>query len=632
MHIKECITLLSSEDGFSEDWLSKYDFSEEHQENSKKEIIGKINSVTNLIFEKLNYSLLSGDFIYISDYKDELRTLKSLISSIQSAIEITGKDEVQEFVGSLVLNSFALPINRSLSELTLMTQRLERGVSMNGNDELIVDAITLKNLHREVPVDDNIRILLFNIKLAELDRNLSVNKNQLKELIIIRHDLDTLSSKIEDKFPSIMLDKCNYLIRKILYRFQQDKQTSYLYAFDFQDNELTLEKVPAGCFEKFDIITKKHYSIEGNDYTSSHIEGIHEKIRLSEKLSCLNYHHLTKVYKDRNKNDIQVSNLFEDFNKQYKKDFSSKSILSFDIKAFKIIKNYLANNKFSIIKDNHASNIELVEQELKKIVQIQQETGIKNYFPHLQYANFLEKRIQELFDVKGNFGDGLKLFSLIQKFKESLKLAYINFEWSKDKNLLAFQLPHSECLIESEEYSIKLFLSSSFVLPINYEKVIIELEDLNQKLTKHTMLYEMHQNLQYEKETIIDLKTNVEKAEKNSIQILGIFSAIVLFSAANIQIFNMEGMTPDYAIKFMLAFGYSLVLFIFLIWLISRDNLKNLSTIHKTFFIVLMAVTCIALIYVVKNDNDLKSEDKSIQQKQPNVPVDSVGNNFKDSL
>lgn len=607
MHIKECISKLSSEQWLIEGWLSKYDFSEEEKENSQKEIIGKINNITNLIFEELNYSLLSGDFINVNEYKDDLKHLKSLISAIQSSIEIPNEQLIQDFVESLVLNSFALPLNRSLSDLTFMTNRLERGVSMNGNDELIVDAITSKNSHRDVPIDDNIRILLFNIKLTELDRNLSVNKNQLKELIIIRHNLDALSSKIEGNFLLIMLDKCNYLIRKILYRLQQDKKTSYLYAFDFQDNELTIENVPAGCFEKFDLITKKHYSIEGNNYSSAQIENIHEKIRISEKLNCIDFHHLTKVYKDQNKNDFQVSNLFEDFKSSYKKDIAEKEILPFDKRAYKIIKNYLANNKFSIIKENHSDNIELIEIELKETKQIQDETDIKNYFPYLQYSIFLENRIQKLFDKKENFGDGSSLSILIEKFKESLKIAYINFEWSKDRNLMAFQLPFKECCFEDEKYGVKLFLSSSFVLPINYEKILIELEELNQKLIKHTLLYDMHLNLQNEKDTIIELKTNVEKAERNSIQILGIFSAIVLFSASSIQIFKMKGMTPDYAIKFMLAFGYSLVLFIFLIWLISRDNLKNLSTIHKSFFVGLSIVTCIALYYVTQNGGEIKS-------------------------
>lgn len=620
MYIQKAKDHLTSAEGFPDNWFAVYDFSLTNKDQSLKEIIGKVSNSVKVIFEFLNYSLISGEFVNNNKYKEDLNELKSFISIIQSDFELTGEDLDKDEIGNLILDKLAKPLNRSIIELSMMAKRFERHLSFNGTDELILDALTLKYLHRDVPVDDNLKLLLLNIKLCELDRNLSVDKDQLRELILIKHEIESETGKFEPKLTIILRDKCNYLIKKILYRLQQDEQTSYLYAFDYQDKELTSENVPAGCFDDFDQITKKHYSIDGNNFRASQIEHINEKIRLSKKLTCLEFHHLTKYYKDNNKNDIQVSNLINDFQKQYQENISSQELTLFDAKAFRLIRNYLANNKFSIFKDNHFKDIAQVELELNNVKQIQQETGVYNYFPVLQFAKFIEDRIQKIFNKKGNIEDYQELSSLIDQLKDVVKLSFINFEWSKDKNLKAFQLPYNECIIRSKDHEIDLFLSSSFVLPINYEKVRIELEDINKKLSKHIMLLEMHQNMEHEKQIIIELKTNVEKAERNSIQILGIFSAIIMFTASSIQIFSIKNISPDYAIKFMLAFGYSLVLFIFLIWLISRDNLQRVSNIHKTFFGFLLISTVIALLYVTEGKKTMEAT-KDTQETKANKNI-----------
>jgi glucan phosphoethanolaminetransferase (alkaline phosphatase superfamily) len=142
------------------------------------------------------------------------------------------------------------------------------------------------------------------------------------------------------------------------------------------------------------------------------------------------------------------------------------------------------------------------------------------------------------------------------------------------------------------------------------------------------MLYDMHQTMEHDKQKIIVLANNVEKAERNSIQILGIFSAVIMFSASSVQIFSMTGITIDYAIKFMLAFGYCLVLFISLIWLISRDDHSRISLRYRVFFVVLLTATLMSLIYISNGDNNHKSntENESIL---PKIRKDTINKIFQ---
>lgn len=619
MHLEGCVEYLKSEAGFQEGWLDSYDFSSpESAEESNKEIYGRFESSSITIYEKLNYSILAGEFVESENFRNSLKQLKDTISSVQSAIDIPSELDLQDYI----YNRFTRPLYKSLNEMVIMLQRFERQISVFGNDEVLFDAVTAQDFHNDIPSDDRMRVLSLNLKICEIDRNLSINKKQLGELLIARQELDNFKSKLGLSYISVIYDKCNYLIRKVLYRFEQDNKTSYLYAFDFQDKELKVEDAKPGCFDFFDSITKKHYSIGSQDYSSSEIEAIYDKNRRSIELTCMEYHHLAKVYKDNNHNDRQLSNLCESFEGKYKKHLGSDTITQFDKKAYYNIRNYLLNNNYSIYVENHQEDIVEVESKLFEIKQIQQETWVNNYFPYYKFCYYLDKEIQLLFDkIDFDLETGKKL---IEKFEENIKEVYIAYEWCRDRNFMAFQLPKQECSFFHEELGFDLFLSSSFVLPINYVKLEIEIKEFTRKLSKYTTLYEMHLHLKKEKEKITELKTDVEKAERNSIQILGIFSAIVLFSSANIQIFSIEGMTPDYAIKFMLAFGYALVLFIFLIWLISRDNIRKLTWIHKTFFFALAAVTIIALSFVTSNWKESRIEKDPNSATQTDYNQDST--------
>lgn len=618
MSLQSCKEFLISEEGFQDGWLNKYDFSQENKDESIKHIIGKINSSIYKVYEIINLSIISGEYIDNVEFGDKINEVKSLVSSIQSSIDIPKEEEealenvqatedefiipendIETTIYKEFLSSFAIPLSRSLKEITFMLSRYERKSTLNNSSIILFDAVSIRDAHSEFKIKEDIislsRILLQNIKLAEIDRDLSVNKKQLGELLLIKQGLD----KSENKSPyvSILKDKCNYLIRKVLYRFKQDSTTSYLYAFDYQDKELTIDDVKAGCFSYFDNITKKHYSIDNNDFNNHEIHEIHEKIRLSKNLSCLNYHHLTKVYKDKNKSSTQVKNLVDNYIEKYNQEISSESISKFDIKSYYIMKNYMYNNRFSILIETDSIKIGDIENFLSEIKQIQLETGIKNYFPYFKICNYLDKIIQNHFNNKSIDYDEVE--KLIDKFENQLKDAYLNYEWCKDRNFMAFQLTKKECCIIHNELQIPIFLGSSFVLPINFEKAELELKEFSRKLDKYNTLYEVHSNLKNEKDAILNLKIDIEKSEKKSIEILGIFSAIVLFTSGSVQIFSIDGITMKEGLTFMLLFSYCLVLFIFLIWLITRDNMKNITTVHKSFFVGLFLISCVSFWYVV---------------------------------
>lgn len=621
-YLQQCIEFLNSSDGFGDNWLEKYDFTDDIKEESEKEIIGKIDNCVNKIYHFFNFSIISGEFIDDENYIKTIQEIKDVLSLIQSSIEIDD-EQIQDNLVNTFLNLFAKPLNNSLKDIHFLYLRYERKILINNTDVILFDAVSK---YENILNNSDLSVILrFNIKLTDIDRDLSVNKKLLSDLLIIRKELEI--SKIKNEYIQILSDKCCFLIRKILYRFKQDSQTSYLYAFDFQDKELTLEDVKSGVFKEFDLMTKKHYSIDNFELNVSEINTIHEKKLMSKSLNCIDYHKLTKFYKDKNKNYTQVSNLLKEFIDKFKQELDSEKLSKFDKRALQIILNYLHNNKFSIYLEQENLDLNKVEKVLSKITHLQLETGIKNYFPYLKTCNFIANLLENIFKKELKIDDYDKVSNLIGKLNYYLKEAYNGFEWCKDRNFMAFQLPKKESYLQELDHPV--FLNSTFVLPINFEKTEIELKELSRTLGKFNTLLEVHQNMKIEKEIILNLKLDVEKSERKSIEILGVFSAIVLFTSGSLQIFSIDGMTTKDGLKFMLVFSYSIVLFVFLIWLISRDSLKSLTKIHKFFGVGLLFISIISFGYVLdypkkalpKKSNAIETpKNQNLNQNKKELP------------
>lgn len=621
-YLQQCITFLNSSDGFGDNWLEQYDFTDENKEEYEKEIIGKIDNCVNKVYQFFNFSIISGEFIDDENYINKIEDIKDVLSLIQSSIEIQD-EQIQDNLVNSFLNLFAKPLNNSLRDIKYLYRWYERKFLINHTDVILFDVISKKE--NILNYSDLSTILRFNIKLTEIDRDLSVNKKLLSDLLIIRKELEI--SKVKNDYTQILSDKCCFLIRKILYRFKQDSQTSYLYAFDFQDKQLTLEDVNPGVFNEFDLMTKKHYSIDNLELDVSEINIIHEKKFASKSLNYIDYHKLTKFYKDKNKNYTQVSNLLKEFTDKFKQDSACSKLSKFDKRALQIILNYLHNNKFSIYLEQENLDLNKVEKALSKITHLQLETGIKNYFPYLKTCNFIANLLENIFKKELKIDDYDKVSNLIGKLNYYLKEAYNGFEWCKDRNFMAFQLPKKESYLQELDHPI--FLNSTFVLPINFEKTEIELKELSRTLGKFNTLLEVHQNMKIEKEIILNLKLDVEKSERKSIEILGVFSAIVLFTSGSLQIFSIDGMTTKDGLKFMLVFSYSIVLFVFLIWLISRDSLKSLTKIHKFFGVGLLIISIISFGYVLdypkkalpKKSNAIETpKNQNLNQNKKELP------------
>src|SRR5690606_10611201 len=194
----------------------------------------------------------------------------------------------------------------------------------------------------------------------------------------------------------------------------------------------------------------------------------------------------------------------------------------------------------------------------------------------------------------------LQLYSkALSKFEETLK-------WSRIKHFLPFQMPFSECQseyqVEIKGYLVvKLFFFSSFLLPLNYSQVSKSKDELRLRKLKYDTLDSVYDKLQHVVEDVNESSEKMRKQERRSVEILAIFAAIALFSMGSIQIFSNQAVINDPHVyyRFIMAFGYSLSLFVLLIWIITRDDIKRVHIFHWIIVALVFVSSCIAIGYFV---------------------------------
>lgn len=140
--------------------------------------------------------------------------------------------------------------------------------------------------------------------------------------------------------------------------------------------------------------------------------------------------------------------------------------------------------------------------------------------------------------------------------------------------------------------SLYFYRCCEFEARKSIDAIVNKIVDNNEKIEKNAN--QIKQTIHDEKKTIeIELK----EAQKSTIQILAIFSGIVLFASGTIQIFTGAQTVKDAAI-FMLLFASSILIISLSIWLITSHSKDwdSLKTIIVVIVIVLLIINIFAIL------------------------------------
>ncbi|WP_254562880.1 hypothetical protein [Dyadobacter diqingensis] len=599
-----------------------------NSQNTENKIVATTNlllSFSEDFYKNLNLSLISGEYIREPEFLNNLESTLQLFSPSYYFDQSVTDDESVNQLNNLIISAFKI-YSYSLrnykhfhSNVTRDYNSIDTSIRFNA-----IKSMRFDNMPASLAsvVDQAHEFRTINIKLAEYDHHISARPNILKELVLLSHNLKERSQESNIIY-SILLDKCVFLLQKISYRYKQSEQ-NFLYAIDFVERELNDENLDQYFFQDFSVITKLHYDVDNGvssrDFTST-LNTALRNYQNNQNLTYENFHCIVKKYKILNVSESKLIEISDKFTSHF--SFQSEEINDFDKRAYEITKNYIFNNRFSVLTNiDHIPFSELLK-EINNIDFLQQETKVFNYFPYLKICQHLTKQLDSLLEpgrqskYDENFEKIIYYFKYLRQFQEILKK---NFDWCKDRNFSPYQMPISECTrtVERDEHQVQVFLASSIVLPIDYERVQKDVATVTSDYIKLETISKVQSSILVDIKKIQDIKETIEKTDKKHIEILSVFAAIVLFVSSNIQVFNKTETIED-ALRFMLIFAYVMILFIIIIWMITRESsfaIKKIPWIHW----ILIAGLAISTIYA------LVISTPTINSKAINSRVDSLVN------
>jgi len=588
-------------------------------------ILNILNAASNKFYKELNFSVITGEYL------EDLTIAASKIDSIDNFIVNLMGFDVPGFPNMLVLyqqvfsEGFLQPIRNSLQQYKSLLKHVERhithqpGSSMifhelnenrSGTSRMVSVAITLAELFQ------------INVTISEIDHRLSYDKNTFKSLLLSQHQL----KKPEFAGPDleIIKAKCEFLLYKLSFRLHQSKK-KFDYVIDFNYSTVKLKEV--SHFSKYNEIIKGHY---GKNVTvpAFNSRSAAAKIKYSSSPGTLNldeYHALTKRYKDVEPDIPALSDLKSKYGLLYDQ-LMVQPLSSFDKRAYDIAFCYIENNLFSLELKQKKIDLSNWEAKLKSYTSRANSLNNSNFFPYYKILKeFLDPEIERQF--RQNDEKSLLIVKDLKgKYKENLDLLILNTEICEETEYLAFQADYQTSLTDITDSlgtTYKCFVSSAFVLPLEYTEYKDELETFKSKLTKYNAMYDVQELLQNDHRDIQVVKEEIEKTDKRHIEILSIFAALVMFVSGEIQIFS-KLVDMREAVTFTLFFAYGLGLFVLMIWFITRPKgLKRASLSSMHYFIVavfLIGMIC-GIVYVNKSDPQKTESEMKIDSLNSTIEI-----------
>ncbi|HOY11798.1 MAG TPA: hypothetical protein PLY70_01605 [Saprospiraceae bacterium] len=592
--------------------------------------------------------LLTGEYIRDDKFIANLLELRESFKRINDDFLLYLDDERKDDIAYLFTSANSV-INRVLNLVADITRKNEKKshkklfISEDSKELFSHDQTDIKFKYAQ-------EINSIIVSVEYFDHFLTVDDHKLERLALLFEKIE--NTNFENEIKILCRAKITILIKKILYRLKGDQTYGYRYVHNYKDKQLIDFLEPLVYFKQIDQLILNHYHDELDTKNDSGFKAKIDDILTKGINDFSEYQLIIKFYKDKAKSRPKIKEYLDKFKNKSNNYNEDK----FEKYAFDVANLYLNNNLLSI--DKVENNIENLDATFREIEVLKEETGINNYFPYLYYCQFLIDKLIKLLENNDD-KDSDQFTNLLSKLELNKKKAYEALEWCYDRDFMSFKAPFSECVfIDEENENLKLFVASSYILPNNYRQVRIELEEISDSfksfktvselLRSHNLLDKKLTNkIEEATNSFDDIKTIAKESQKNNIEILSIFAAIVLFVATNTQVYQFVEST-HLALVFMLTMAFSLSLFVMLIWLITREYSKNVGiipTIHKWIIGILAVSTIITFLYLlcspfpdqakIKEFNITKNKIDNLEKQlksnesillKLNVKIDSIEN------
>ena len=558
------------------------------------------NRVLDYLFQQINSSILAGDFI-----NDELEFDKVLescfseldyISSLYQEFTLDNPTIINPIDENVCFNSLII-LGNCLEQIADLKLRVYSFFEKKSNDILFnrnLDvekienfSLTLLSKHSK---DDELfdfkktkmcyEILGINKQVFILDFFLEANKKSYSKLEFYENELKkyyNLKIFKKIKFIPVLLEKVIFFKTKLLLRFKKN--------YSDHGNELKLiqNKNIVNADSTFDELKTDRLKVYAN-YASCHyiytpennaslIENFYNNLDVIGANHAL--HAKIKYYKDIEENLDNLSTLLDSI------AINDKSAYSKHVSAS--TKLYCINNRYSKILLSEDLSFERVVKEYEYVKDKLKTFKVNNFFGESRLLKYITTQIDLLLLKEKNEKNVSLLKKYIDKADEILNEYKKNISWSGFNYSYLFPLSFSEATI-SESFITNnnvngLFISSGFCLPLDNQKYKDKLSEYSQKVFTYKSILHQIDQLYLEIKNVEKIEKEYEKKDAKYIEILGIFSSIIIFASAafNVSINIGNKLDIKNIVLIFTSIGIVLILFLIFVLSIARFSFRKLE-------------------------------------------------------
>lgn len=601
------------------------------------------------IIDNLILSTLLGEYIFKEEFRHKISSIEVLLDKTENEI-LSNLIDPEEALYAYHFNiSFIKSIKFCISVY-------------NGHHTRVIERLSFKSRIYIIDTDSNLRkkeeslesidyykdrldLFKISIDISHADHFLGTDADTFKELEIINYKLAKKYAGLGN-YCSLLLGKARFLLAKcILRKIHEIKgrtNGNKLYTREDLIEKTANESVNALCDENYsNLLCNIQIQYEVDLLWPQHLEDLVEStLQIGiEKKTLLEIQKEIKYFKDIKKSCPDVKKLREEIERRF--IIAANSNEKFNFSALQIALNYAINNEFSCFLEEKEISLSEVKAYYESVMSCQLKTGIKNYFPQSKLIEvfFLPKIEQLKSETQKDYIEIQKLLNECNKVIGTYDDSVI---WTNLNVNYIFQLPYNECLLQLNKPAADLdyiFIASFNVLPIDKIFHQKQFEELRNRVKQIQLEISIYENVKNDLEEInnlakknvgevLDLKNEFKDASKKTIEIVGLFTAIVTFILGSIPAFKFVDSGFE-ALLFMLALGSTLAFFILNIMFAVRGITdiyeKNKKFIWTYFLFILVSW----ILLVIFGKDNFKSTN---EEKNPSNITNIYNYNVKDSL
>jgi len=574
----------------------------------KEECKRTLLSIREDVFNNLNYFLLVGQYVDYDGSNERIKSIIQILDRLPTEYYTGASLEVKEFLYNDFFNkNFQSPIRDVVISLKKMCLRINEKLTFSHRRFIVFIDKPPTRSKKEIGLDHQLLLdvshIYLNMELVFIDHALTPDDIHLRRLI----EMELLfGGELNIKpYSTLLRSKSRFLKNKILLRKRQlvieSEQYGQSKLFTFVGEEIKeIESnalMEGDAYDGWIKYIDSHYQLDSDwkGTVSSLVQPLMSK-RFDE-CTAHQLHTLVKYYKDvgfQSPLNIELRQIRKIFQERYYMQTGDGNM--FDAHAYALCLNYAINNEFSLLCLQPGKSINEVDLLYDEIMSIQHMTKIYNFFPQYKYLMTITELLRTSYSKRKAI-EAIEECSMLIERGEKLYLDYAkSIDWSKRNFNFVFQLPFSDCVLNSSLFDTKLFIYSSFLLPLDKNKYLESFEEFKSIVSEYKSSIEIIHNIKSEidaskavREDLGALSTRVKDSETRTMEVLAVFTALIAFIFGSIQSYNFIS-SPAEAAVFTLALSSSLVFFILVILLATRGLQKFKEHIYYVITVVLLVV------------------------------------------